>query len=349
MSDSKGSKMAKILVILTGGTIGSFVEGSVINVDERASSAIVKRYQDSHGENHDFEVIQPLNVLSENMIPSDWEVLKNSIEEGLEKDYDGIIVTHGSDTLTYTSSFFGMAFSDVDIPIIFVAANYPLTDERSNGNANFASAVTFIDEAVASGVFVIYQNNKGENDVYLSTRIQESEPFYDQYTSFDGEVFGWVRENTFVYNEKCPVKIQQLNAVEKGKSTVCIPGFQYSKKVLLIKTYLGIDFSHYKLDESVGAVLIYMYHSATAPAREESGLINFLRECKQKGIPVYGASFKGEDIPLYDSNYQLVQEGLIPLCNISVEAAYGKVLLHINQPVDKAENCIEKSRFFERN
>jgi len=341
--------MAKILVILTGGTIGSFVEGSVINVDKEASSMIVQRYKDKYGEHHTFDVVQPLNVLSENMIPSDWEKLIAAIKEGLEKDYDGIIVTHGSDTLTYTSSFMGQVFGAVNIPIVFVAANYPLTDDRSNGNDNFASAVTFINQAVVSGVFVIYQNNRKENDVYIATRVQESEPFYDQYTSFDNEVFGWVKGDEFVYNEKCPVSLDRFRTVNKQACTEEIPEFHYKKQVLLIKTHLGVDFSNYRLKDNIGAVLIYMYHSATAAVRKESGLMEFLKECKEKGIKVYGGSFKGKDIPLYDSNHQLVEAGLVPLCNISIEAAYGKILLQLNGNQENEEEFVEKNVFFEQN
>ncbi len=70
----------KILVILTGGTIGSLISDNVINVKEGASLKLIEMYQEREGNDIEFEVIQPLNILSENLDPSHWESLCDCLD-----------------------------------------------------------------------------------------------------------------------------------------------------------------------------------------------------------------------------------------------------------------------------
>lgn len=335
--------MSKILVVLTGGTIGSCVEGNVISAKSERSAQIVNMYQERYGTEDEFEVVQPLNELSENLHPSDWEKIADVLNVELQKDYDGMIITHGSDTLAFTSSFMSMLFAWVEIPIVFVAANYPLDDERSNGMNNFAGAVTFIKEKVVSGVFTIYEGMNQKVDVYLPSRMLSSDPYFDQYRSFDREVLGWIEDGKFVYNENCPLDIQTINEREKGEKI----SFQFQHKVLFIPTYLGIDFKNYTCQDDVKAVFLSLYHSATGPSTERSGLLRFLADCKERGIQVYGGSFKRKEMDFYQSTDILLNNGLKPMCNISSIASYTKLVLAYNQVNIDVETILEKNIFFE--
>lgn len=338
--------MSKILVILTGGTIGSCLSEKVISAKAERSTEIVQRYETLYGKKHEFEIVQPLNELSENHQPENWEIIIEELDRALEKDYDGIIVTHGSDTLVYTSSFMALRYAYANIPIVFVAANYPLDDERSNGMHNFAGAVTFIQEGVATGVYTVYENNRSEVDVYLPTRMLSSDPYFDQYRSFDQKVFGWIRDGKFEKNSKCRVSLEMMQNREcelvKGLS------FKYHNEVLYIPVYLGVNFRNYNVSGDVKAVLLGLYHSATAPVNERAGLPDFIERCTKAGIKVYGSSFKGVNINHYETAHFLLQKGLCPLVNISEVAAYTKLVLAYNQNQVAPEILLENNIFFEK-
>lgn len=92
--------MKKILVILTGGTIGSRVEGKIINTTAASSYRLIQLYNEKYADDTEFEVIQPINILSENLTPIEWGILCNCILELDFEKYEGIIITHGSDTLS---------------------------------------------------------------------------------------------------------------------------------------------------------------------------------------------------------------------------------------------------------
>ena len=337
--------MKKILVILTGGTIGSCVQEEVISAKVERSAEIVGRYEAVYGKQDFYEVVQPINELSENLQPGNWEPIMEALDEALKKDYDGIIVTHGSDTLAYTSAFMALRYAYAKIPVVFVAANYPLDDERSNGLQNFAGAVTFIREQVATGVYTIYQNMNSEVEVFLPTRMLGSDPYFDQYQSFDRQVFGWIKDNKFVANDKCPVSLEM---VQNRKSDITEKlTFKYENEFLFIQTYLGINFKHYKCTERTKAVVIWLYHSATAPINEEAGLVEFIEECNKSGIQVYGASFKSDHMNFYQTTHLLLQKGMKPMINISSVAAYAKLVLAYNQKQESIERLLKYNIFFE--
>ena len=86
--------MKKILVLFTGGTIGSATTDGIIDVEREGKYAVVEAYKSAYGDDVEFECRQVLNILSENMGFSGWEKMIheiNSIDTAL---YSGVILTH---------------------------------------------------------------------------------------------------------------------------------------------------------------------------------------------------------------------------------------------------------------
>ncbi|WP_292431004.1 asparaginase domain-containing protein [Methylobacter sp.] len=92
--------MKNILVVFTGGTIGSIATGGTINTSNTTSFKLIRLFEQQY-ENHRqirFEHVQPLQILSENLAPVAWNTLIGAIEAARPDQYDGIIITHGTDT-----------------------------------------------------------------------------------------------------------------------------------------------------------------------------------------------------------------------------------------------------------
>ena len=84
--------MKKILVLFTGGTIGSITTDGIIDVEREGKYAVVEAYKSAYGDDVEFECRQVLNILSENMGFSGWEKMIheiNSIDTAL---YSGVIL-----------------------------------------------------------------------------------------------------------------------------------------------------------------------------------------------------------------------------------------------------------------
>ena len=71
--------------------------------------------------------------------------------------YDGLIITHGSDTLSYSSAFLGLCLCGLDIPVALTAADLVPDDPRSNAVENLRACVEVI-EKFRRGVFTVYKN-----------------------------------------------------------------------------------------------------------------------------------------------------------------------------------------------
>ncbi|MGN1179609.1 MAG: asparaginase [Suilimivivens sp.] len=341
--------MKKILVVLTGGTIGSRVEDHVINVSEKSPYRLLSMYEESYGK-EEFEVIKPLNILSENMTPDYLLILLKALDGIDYGKYAGVIVTHGSDTLSYTSAFAGLLFNHIPVPMVFVASNYPLGQRESNGLINFAGAVDLIRSGEIRGIFTLYQDREGISQVYLATRIHEAEPVHDQFRDFGGVAFGRMENGHFALNE-IPGETQPSpeEVEEKRERKLEVP-VSFSRKVMLIRPYPGMDYSFFRFGEEnkPAAILHYLYHSATSClAGEEYSLLSFAERCKEQNIDVYVASCKRTKGEQYVTGDTLLKTGIIPLLNISPEAAYAKLMLLYNGAGQVRKDLVWENIYFE--
>ncbi|MBM4206507.1 MAG: asparaginase [Gammaproteobacteria bacterium] len=315
--------MKKILVVFTGGTIGSTITDGSIDTSAAAAYTLIQQFQ-QHYPNADaiqFDILQPFAILSENLAPPAWTLIIDAINASRPDDYDGIIVTHGTDTLAYTAAALSFYFNNLNKPLLLVSSDYPLNNPNGNGLANFICAVEFIRQHIADGVFVPYRNAGDTIKVHQGSRLtcslQLTGDFFSvrnqNFSEFDGQNF----INTLPVNQSSPTAKQlRLN-----------PNF--SSPILLIKPYPGLDYNHFNL-HGVKAVLHDLYHSGTACTTEQWGnrhsLIAFLKVCQQQEVPVYLApAFKSENA--YQSTRDLLKHGAEMLWNMSLEAAYVKLIL----------------------
>ena len=137
-----------IAVIFTGGTIGSSIQQNYVSTDSQMPYRLLEMYNESQAkDNPDFPhfiTVEPYTTLSEYMNGSHLNLLIASVREQLAQEIDGIIVTHGTDTLPFTAAALGMCFAYARIPILLVSSNYILDDPRANGLTNFTAAVDYI-------------------------------------------------------------------------------------------------------------------------------------------------------------------------------------------------------------
>lgn len=336
----------KVLVILTGGTIGSESVDHILNINKTTHLSLINLYEARFGKEAEFEIQNPFTILSENILPKNWEMLCNVLHNVNQKEYDGIIITHGSDTLPYTSALIGLLFGHSSIPILLVASNYELNHPLSNGLENFHNAISVIREGTLKGVFTIFQNHKQENIVYLPTRIQEADCYGDQFSSFGGIDFGRVQNDKFSWND-CALNpsIQELN---HSKTIKIKTNINFINQVLVITPYPGFDYHTVNLTKDIKVILHSTYHSATTCTEgENTSVLLFMKKCKEQNIDLYMSSCKENAVAMYDSSSKIIKNGGIPLVNISREAAYVKLLIAYNQKNMKAKDYMKENIYYE--
>ena len=324
----------KILLILTGGTICLFGDSDNLNraLDmAKARRMLVDNFQksDSQYKNEEFEVIQILDVLSENMTVGSYNVIISSLK-GIDFSlYKGVIIAHGTDTLAYTSALMALILQNISIPVFMVSSNRPLNSAGANGNCNFKTAVELICAGIGKGVYVSYKNMDGRMYIHNAAHITQCGEYSEDFFSKDAfELTGCnyitdkdiLRDIAGWYYADSKVKGIQLNDIGRIKDDV-----------LLIRPYVGLRYDIIDINESVRIVVHQMYHSQTActdtPGNETvNSICYFAEKCKNNNIPLFVTPcFKDENI--YSSSEKMKKSGVIPLYGMTLEMTYIKALI----------------------
>lgn len=333
----------RICVIFTGGTIGSFVCDGVVDLNTETGSLLIEKYRKRFGSDIEFDELRPLNILSENMQPDDLETMANCIRGVDKKKYDGIILTHGTDTLCFTANYFSQIFCDIEIPIVLVSALYPLDDERSRGVENFAGAVTFIESVDYGGVFVSFENHAENCKIHLGSRLISATQWRGEYGSILDIHYGEIVDRQFFYNEDennpKPSQLRQKR-VPCDAQTLCTD-------MVTIQAHSLLNFDYYRFNEvKPKAVMVQLYHSGTVCTEgNEANFKNFLAYCKKLGIEVVIATVDSK-ARVYESAL-----GLKDMCtvayDISFEMATVKALLALGSG-KSIKSELDKNYFFEK-
>ena len=141
--------MKNILIIATGGTIASKRTETglspLMTVEEMLAFVPEIRKIANVG------VVQPMNLDSTNIAPSDWLVMEKCIEENYDR-YDGFVILHGTDTMAYTAAALSYLVQNSPKPIVVTGAQRPIDMEVTDAKTNFTDSVRYADSPSAKGV-----------------------------------------------------------------------------------------------------------------------------------------------------------------------------------------------------
>ena len=297
----------KITVIFTGGTIACSNKNGALSPDGANSFTIIEMYRAVDG-SVEFETLSPYFILSENLGCEHWEKLSDCVKN--VRGSDGVIVTHGTDTLPYTAAYLGLKLGLCDIPVVLVSAAYPLSDSRSNGLDNFRGAVDFIRSGAGKGVFVSYKNS-GENvRLHRAASVLPHQPYSDSVLSLRDNYFAEIVGGEVVLNPG-------FEEESFGDFSECKP----NGKVLWLRAHPGIV---YPPVDGAKAVLLEGYHSGTLPTARED-FRSFCKAASTAGVPLYlTGSEEGFD---YESKQAFDELGINVLPPMSPATAYVMLIL----------------------
>lgn len=146
--------MRKILVLGTGGTISCAASADglkpAVSVADLVKTVWVPdKYQ------VDIQTEQLFELDSTNMTPRHWEALAKRIHERYD-EFDGFVVTHGTDTMAYAASSLACLIQNSRKPIVFTGSMKPMTMAHSDAPRNLRDAVIFAADERAFGVRVMF-------------------------------------------------------------------------------------------------------------------------------------------------------------------------------------------------
>lgn len=185
--------MSKILVIGTGGTI-SCAQTEYGLTPALSVSNLLKNIDVSweiHSE-------QLFNLDSTNMTPHHWEQLARLIRERYD-EYDGFVITHGTDTMGYAAAALSCLIQNSRKPIVFTGSMMPMTAENSDAPKNLRDAVEFAADKRAFGVNVVFSGYIYDGQSVSKADSDSLEPFFSLNNE---ECEGYWNDGQIVFNRQ---------------------------------------------------------------------------------------------------------------------------------------------------
>lgn len=295
----------KILVIFTGGTIGSTLSDGWISPDSDKKYQLIEKFREISSSKAEFETLTPYTILSENLSARELNLLIGCIRDNISRDYDGIIVTHGTDTLPFTAAALSLALGSDCLPVVLVSSNYPLEDSRANGLINFAAAVSFIESGAGRGVFVSYKNREERVNLHAGLRLLPHGELTDEVYSVGGP-YAFYKNGAVMRNP---------DFREKALPALASLSFCDAPGILVVTAFPGDSYA-YDLS-GVRAIVMCPYHSGTLPTANPA-FAAFCEKAKNAEIPVFVTAIP--DGEMYETARLYKKYAILPLLEASTAA-----------------------------
>ncbi|SHO45807.1 asparaginase [Anaerocolumna xylanovorans] len=314
--------MKRVLVLTTGGTILSFRTAEGLKpVKEDVTELLNEKLLKLSGE-YEIDVETVFNKDSSNIVPEDWYIVKDSIQRSIDK-YDGIVILHGTDTMSYSAAMLSFLFAEVNKAIILTGSQIPLSYKDSDGGKNLRDAVIAAGDSRLKGVFVVFHDK-----VINGTRAyKRSSINKDAYISCNYPYVGVIKDNKlFITQEYRDMKDKEHDA---GLKILELKDKKIPK-IFVLKMIPGIEASliDYILKEGYQGVIIEGYGLGGMPV-DNKELMAKIDLLASKRIPVIMATqcvYDGVNLDTYEVGMTAKKNGILSAYDMTTEAVYTKLM-----------------------
>jgi glutamyl-tRNA(Gln) amidotransferase subunit D len=158
----ENKSLPTIALLHTGGTIASKVDYETGAVSAKFSPEEILSLFPELGEIANVRSTLISNIMSENMRFHHYNLMAKAILEEVKKGADGIIVTHGTDTMHYTAAALSFMLENLSIPVVLIGSQRSSDRPSSDSSVNLICASIFIANSKASGVFICMHENMSD-------------------------------------------------------------------------------------------------------------------------------------------------------------------------------------------
>lgn len=310
-----------ILLIYTGGTIGmvkNFETGALkaFNFKKLLQHIPELKHLDCNIDTVSFDT--PID--SSNMNPEKWVKIATLIEDNYNA-FDGFVILHGSDTMSYSASALSFMLENLQKPVVFTGSQLPIGDLRTDAKENLITAIQIAsmrnaDKPVISEVCLYF-----EYKLYRGNRTTKINA--EHFNAFSSPNYPPLAES----GVHLKINTETLLPENNGNFSV---KREMDDNVVIIKMFPGINeqvLSAIMNIAGLKGVVLETYGSGNAPS--ESWFISILENAIQKGVKVVNVTqCSGGSVNMghYETSTQLKEIGVISGQDITTEAAITKLM-----------------------
>ena len=324
---------ASVLLIYTGGTIGMIenVEtGALENFDFEQLQRHIPELQKFSFAIDSYQFNPPID--SSDMEPEAWARLVDIIYEAYDQ-YDGFVILHGTDTMSYTASALSFMLEGLGKPVILTGSQLPIGVLRTDGKENLLTSIEiaadqYLGRPSVPEVCIFFENHLMRGN--RTTKINAEN--FNAFRSFNYPILA---------EAGIHIKYERQLIYLPEKNTVLKPHFQLDANVTVLKLFPGIQESVVAATLNIPnlkGVILETYGTGNAPRKP--WLIHLLKEDVSRGITIVNVtqcSAGTVEMDRYETGLQLLEAGVICGYDSTTESAITKLMFLQGQGLSTEE------------
>jgi glutamyl-tRNA(Gln) amidotransferase subunit D len=321
----KHEEKPNVALIITGGTIASRYNAKTGGVHPLTSPEDFFRFYPELFEKVNITKVEiPFMKFSENMDYKDWQKLAKTTAKLLnDGNIKGVIITHGTDTLHYTSSALSFFLRNLNKPVVLTYSQRSIDRASSDAHLNLQCAAL---AAISDIAEVMLVGHASSNDDFCyampGTKVRKLHTSRrDAFKVINGKPFAKI----------FPDKIEIISDHKRRNKNKVKADTEFEEKIALLKFYPGQNpdiLDYYLKNKYKGIVLEVLGIGQIATSGSRNSWIKKLKQVQKKGMIICAASqcINGRVDPLvYSSGRELLETGVIYLEDMLAETAFVKL------------------------
>ena len=324
--------MKKILMIATGGTIASIPSnnGLIPKISGKDIISLVPALKNICT----IDTAEIMNIDSSNLSPAHYIKMLDTIEKNYN-NYDGFVITHGTDTMAYSSSMLACAIENLSKPVVFTGSQLPLKAKATDAYRNLYDAFLAASDNVY-GVFLAFNG-----DIHYGDSVKKvySENFTG-FLSINNKTAGKSDNNKIIWNK-----------LYKNHNIKPVFNKNISEKVFVLKMVPSLkpDIIDVLINMGYKGIIIEGYGAGGVPTADcENNFIPALQKAIENNVAVVCATqclYDGVHLDKYPAGILSEKYGAISSKNMTLEKTLAKLMLGLGSNM----NMKELKEYFENN